>query len=751
MSDRIKQLLSELTLEEKAGLLTGASPWRTLNVDRLGLESMIVSDGPHGVRLSTEIDSMITKSHPATCFPVAAALAASWDTALLDEMGKALADEAIALGSDILLGPGMNIKRSPLCGRNFEYFSEDPVLAGEMAAALVAGMQSKGVGTSVKHFAVNNQETRRFSVNAVVDERTLHEIYLEGFRIAITKSKPWTVMCAYNSVNGDFCAENHYLLTEVLRDQWGYEGFVMSDWGAVHDRVEGVKAGLELEMPGPSPHRTQAVVDAVNNGELDMAVVDEAVRRLLNIILKAQETPKGNAQFDIDAHHALARKIAADCAVLLKNTDGLLPLSGDEHVAVIGSAATQSVYQGGGSSHINSTKVDNSIEFMKEHAEIQYAVGDDTVEVSQAKIAEAVAVAQGADVAVMFIALPASVESEGYDRPHMKLTDQQIALIKAVAAVNEKTVVVLSNGSAVDMSDWIDDVEAVVEMWLSGQAGAGAAVDVLYGVVNPSGKIAETFAHQLSDTPAYLNFPGERDEVRYGEGIYVGYRAYEHLGRDVLFPFGFGLSYTTFEYSNMQVSASEFGLNDRLTVTVDVTNTGDVAGKEIVQLYVRDVESRLPRPYKELKAFAKVALDAGETKQVTLELGDHAFMYYDAGYSQWLAEAGDFTLLVGSSSADIHLSADVTLTESSQLPSILHANSTIGDWLADPKGAVLIAPFLEKMQAVFGGENDAEALGADPADFFTDLPLGVMVGWSGETEQSPQDVVSAMLAQLQDS
>jgi beta-glucosidase len=620
-----------------------------------------------------------------------------------------------------------------------------------MAAALVAGMQSKGVGTSVKHFAVNNQETRRFSVNAVVDERTLHEIYLEGFRIAITKSKPWTVMCAYNSVNGDFCAENHYLLTEVLRDQWGYEGFVMSDWGAVHDRVEGVKAGLELEMPGPSPHRTQAVVDAVNNGELDMAVVDEAVRRLLNIILKAQETPKGNAQFDIDAHHALARKIAADCAVLLKNTDGLLPLSGDEHVAVIGSAATQSVYQGGGSSHINSTKVDNSIEFMKEHAEIQYAVGDDTVEVSQAKIAEAVAVAQGADVAVMFIALPASVESEGYDRPHMKLTDQQIALIKAVAAVNEKTVVVLSNGSAVDMSDWIDDVEAVVEMWLSGQAGAGAAVDVLYGVVNPSGKIAETFAHQLSDTPAYLNFPGERDEVRYGEGIYVGYRAYEHLGRDVLFPFGFGLSYTTFEYSNMQVSASEFGLNDRLTVTVDVTNTGDVAGKEIVQLYVRDVESRLPRPYKELKAFAKVALDAGETKQVTLELGDHAFMYYDAGYSQWLAEAGDFTLLVGSSSADIHLSADVTLTESSQLPSILHANSTIGDWLADPKGAVLIAPFLEKMQAVFGGENDAEALGADPADFFTDLPLGVMVGWSGETEQSPQDVVSAMLAQLQDS
>lgn len=749
MTDRINELLSELTLEEKAGLLTGGSPWRTLNVDRLGLKSMVVSDGPHGVRLSEDIETMITQSLPATCFPVAAALAASWDKALLDEMGKALADEAIALGSDILLGPGMNIKRSPLCGRNFEYFSEDPVVAGEMAAALVNGMQSKGVGTSVKHFAVNNQETRRFTVDADVDERTLHEIYLEGFRIAIEQSDPWTIMCAYNSVNGDFCAENHYLLTEVLRNQWGYEGFVMSDWGAVHDRVEAVKAGLELEMPGPSPHRTQAVVDAVNAGDLDIAIVDEAVRRLLNIIFKAQETPKGNTSFDIEKHHALARKIAGECSVLLKNEGGLLPLSGDEQVAVIGSSAMNPVYQGGGSSHINSTKVDNSLDFMREQAEVQYAVGDGVVELSQGKIDEAVTLARAGDVAVMFIALPASVESEGYDRPHMKLTEQQIALIKAVASANAKTVVVLNNGSAVDMSDWIDDVQAVIEMWLPGQAGAGAAVDILYGKVNPSGKIAETFPLKLSDTPSFLSFPGSFDEVRYGEGIYVGYRGYEHMGRDVLFPFGFGLSYTTFEYSNLQVSTNEFGLDDTVTVTLDVTNTGDVAGKEVVQVYVRDLESRLPRPYKELKAFTKVALSAGETKQVTLDLSDHAFMYYDPAHHQWVAEAGEFEILIGSSSADIHLSACVTLTASSDLPSALHLHSTIGDWLADPKGAVAIAPILEQMGQMFGGGgDDNEALGMDMTAMFHDLPLPVILGWSGNTEHSPQDMVNGMLAQL---
>jgi len=748
MTDNVNDLVSQLTLEEKAGLLTGASPWRTLNVDRLGLESIIVSDGPHGVRLSKDVETMITESHPATCFPVAAALSASWDVELLDEMGQALADEAIALGSDILLGPGINIKRSPLCGRNFEYFSEDPVLAGEMAAALINGIQSKGVGTSLKHFAVNNQETRRFTVDAVVDERTLQEIYLAGFELAIKKSNPWTLMCAYNSVNGDFCAENRYLLTDVLRDKWGYEGFVMSDWGAVHDRVEAVAAGLELEMPGPSPQRTQAVIDAVNNGELDQAVVDEAVRRLLNIILKAQQTPKGEKSFDVDVHHALARRVAGECAVLLKNDGNLLPLSGDETVGVIGSSAMSPVYQGGGSSHINSTRVDNALDFMKERAEVQYAVGDDMTEVTQEKIDEAVTVAQSADVAVLFIALPASVESEGYDRPHIQLTDQQVAVIKAVADANEKTVVVLNNGSAIDMRDWIDDVTAVIEMWLPGQAGAGAAVDILYGDINPSGKLGETFPLQLSDNPSFLSFPGARDEVRYGEGIYVGYRGYDQMGRDVLFPFGYGMSYTTFEYSNLQVSSSEFGLGDTLTVTLDVTNTGGVAGKEVVQLYVRDVESKLPRPHKELKAFDKVALNAGETKQVTLELDERAFMYYDPDHSEWVADAGEFEILVGSSSADIHLTQTVTLTESSDLPTILHLHSTMGDWMEDPKGAAMVAPFIEQMSQQMGGDESSDALGIDMSTFFQDLPLTVLISFGGGGEQSPQDIVNGMLAEL---
>lgn len=744
---KIKDLISQMTLEEKASLCTGATPWRTVGIDRLGLESIIVSDGPHGVRRSIDVESLITESLPATCFPVAAALSASWDTELLQEMGQALADEAIALDVDILLGPGINIKRSPLCGRNFEYFSEDPVLAGEMAAALIQGIQSNGVGTSLKHYAVNNQETRRFTVDAIVDERTLHEIYLAGFEIAVKKAEPWTLMCAYNSVNGDFAAQNEYLLTDVLRDQWGFEGFVMSDWGAVHDLVASVRTGLELEMPGPSPHRTQAVVDAVNAGELDIALLDRAVERLLNIILRAQETPKGQTAFDIDAHHSLASRVASECIVLLKNFDNTLPLKGTEQLAVIGQAATTPVYQGGGSSHINSTKVDNALQFLQEIAEVQYEVGDECLEgIDQSQINAAVSVAKEADVAVLFIALPASIESEGYDRANLQLTQQQVALIQAVAQGSEKTVVVLNNGSAVDMSEWIDDVDAVVEAWLPGQAGASAIVDVLYGVVNPSGKLGETFPLKLSDTPAYLSFPGERDEVRYGEGIFVGYRGYDAMDRDVEFPFGFGLSYTQFEYSHLRVSATEFTVNDTLEVTLDVTNTGQVAGKEVVQLYVRDIEARLPRPPKELKAFAKVALEAGETKTVKLTLTDRAFSYYDAAYHQWLAEAGEFDILVGSSSADIHLMQRVRMTQGTSLPSILHAGSTLSEWMEDPKGKALVEPLMSQMF----GSDDAQNLGVDMTVFFRDLPLTVLLGFAGaDLEGSPDQIVAGMMAQLE--
>ncbi len=746
MKEKIAELISQMTVEEKAALCTGGSPWRTVNIDRLGLKSIIVADGPHGLRLSEDIESMITNSHPATCFPVAAALSASWDTDLLYELGQAIAEESIALGVDIVLGPGMNIKRSPLCGRNFEYFSEDPLHSGEMAAALVNGIQSKGVGTSVKHFAVNNQESRRFTVDAIVDERSLYEIYLAGFEIAVKKSNPWTMMCAYNSVNGDFCAENSTLLTKVLRDEWGYEGFVMSDWGAVHDRVEAIKAGLELEMPGPSPHRTQAVIEAVASGQLSEDTLNQAVERLLAIILKAQETEKGNGTVDIDGHHALARRIAGECIVLLKNENNLLPLSGNEQLAVVGQAATNPVYQGGGSSHINATRVDAPLEFLRERAEFQYVAGDASIEVNRTSIDEAVTVAKEADVAVLFIALPASIESEGYDRPNLHLTEQQVALIKAVASASEHTVVVLNNGSAIDMRAWIDDVDAVLEAWLPGQAGAGAIVDILYGDVNPSAKLGETFPLKLADTPAHLNFPGEYDEVRYGEGIFVGYRAYEALEQEVLFPFGYGLSYTQFEYSNLQISSSEFSVDDTLDVTVTIKNTGDRAGKEIVQVYVHDSESRLPRPLKELKAFAKVSLEAGESKAVTMTLDKRAFSYYDPRYGQWLAEAGQFEVLVGSSAADIHLSQVVELTEGTTLPSILHMNSTISDWMESPRGREMVQPMLDSFSQM-GMDNDA--LGIDMVTFFKDLPLSVLLGFGGANAgPSPQEIVQDMLNKI---
>ncbi|GAB5491204.1 MAG: glycoside hydrolase family 3 C-terminal domain-containing protein [Phototrophicaceae bacterium] len=746
MPSKIDQLISQMTLEEKARLCTGGNPWKTVGIERLGLNPMIVADGPHGLRRSVDLDSMITESYPATCFPVAATVSSSWDVDLLHEMGQALADESIALGVDILLGPGMNIKRSPLCGRNFEYFSEDPLLSGEMAASLINGIQSKGVGTSLKHYAVNNQETRRFTVDALVDERTLQEIYLAGFEIAVKKAQPWTLMCAYNSVNGDFCAENHYLLTEILRDDWGFEGFVMSDWGAVHERVDAIKAGLELEMPGPSPQRTQAVIDAVNAGELDEMLLDQAVERLLRIILRAQETSKGDGEINIEEHHALARRIASESIILLKNKDNTLPLSGDEQLAVIGQSAKTAIFQGGGSSHIKPTKVDAPLDFLQEHAEIQYVVGDASPTLNQDDINEASSLAKNADVAVLFIALPASIESEGYDRPHLELTEQQTALIKAVSVISQKTVVVLNNGSAIDMSAWIDDVDAVIEAWLPGQAGAGAIIDILYGDVNPSGKLSETFPLRLEDTPSYLNFPGERDEVRYGEGIFVGYRGYEALNQAVLFPFGFGLSYTEFSYSNLSISKSNFSVDDTIEISVDVTNTGARTGKEIIQVYVHDVSAKLPRPYKELKGFTKIALEANETKTVTFSLDSRAFSYYDPAYGQWIAEAGDFKILVGSSSADIRLQETITLEKGTVIPSILNLQSTLSDWLEDPKGMALIQPMVSGMFA----EGDSEALGIDMFAFFKSLPLITLLGFMGEGDTPTDVIVRGMLEQVQE-
>ncbi|MBN2117346.1 MAG: glycoside hydrolase family 3 C-terminal domain-containing protein [Anaerolineales bacterium] len=750
----IQSLIAQMTLEEKAALCTGASAWTSTPVERLGIPEMVVSDGPHGVRRVPDVHALGAQSLPATCFPTASCLASTWDVDLLRQMGTALAEEAIALNVDVLLGPGVNMKRSPLGGRNFEYFSEDPYLSGELAASLINGIQSRGVGTSLKHYAANNQEFQRFSIDAQVDERTLREIYLPAFEKAVKQAKPWTVMCCYNKVNGIYGSEHHSLLTDILKKEWGFEGLVVSDWGAVHDRVAALKGGLDWEMPGPQDRRVKAVVAAVRSGDLDEAILDESVRRILSVVFKAKQTPK-DGEFDVEAHHELARKVAAEGMVLLKN-NGILPLKGQHHIAVIGRAAEEAHFQGGGSSHINPTKVAvpfRELQAQAGNAELTYAEGypvDNSFRPEM--IAQAVGLAKSADVAILYIALPSYKESEGYDRTDLDLTEQQVALIKAVAKVQPKTVVVLNNGAPVAMSTWIDDVAAVLEAWMMGQAGGGAIADLLFGKVNPSGKLAETYPLKLTDTPAYLNWPGEAGEVRYGEGLFIGYRYYDARQIPVLFPFGYGMSYTTFAYSNAKVSATTFKDVDGLTVTVDVTNTGKVAGREIVQVYVHDRKSGLARPPKELKGFAKVELQPGETKTVSIRLDFRAFAYYHPEYKQWITEAGEFDLLIAASATDIRHTLTATLQSTLRLPCVLDKESTIREWTADPRGNVVIAPLLQKMgemsRQAFGADGGTEGIGMDIMEMFMDMPLLSVLLFQQSMLPTPADeMVDGLLLQ----
>jgi len=751
----IQAILDQMTLEEKAALCTGASTWTTVPVERLGVPAMMMTDGPHGVRRVPDVTSVGAPSLPATCFPTASCLASSWDPSLLQQVGEALGEEAVALDVDVLLGPGANMKRTPRCGRNFEYFSEDPFLAGELAAAFINGVQSQGVGTSLKHFAVNNQETERFRIDAIVDERTLREIYLPAFETAVVKGKPWTVMCAYNKLNGAYCSEHHALLVDILKHEWGFDGLVVSDWGAVHDRVKALQGGLDLEMPGPQERRVRAVVEAVRAGALDEAVLDEAVRRILGVIFRAAETPKGG-QFDAAGHHAFARKVAGEGIVLLKN-NGILPLQKPLRIAVIGRSAKEPHFQGGGSSHINPTMVDipfDEVWKLAGAAQLTYSEGyPATPAFEQALIDEAVAAARAADVALLYVALPGFIESEGYDRADLDLTPQQVALIQAVCAAQPHTVVILNNGSALAMSEWIDGAAAVLEAWMMGQAGGGAIADVLFGKISPSGKLAETFPVRSANTPAHINFPGGNGQVRYGEGIFIGYRYYDAKGVPVLFPFGHGLSYTSFEYRNPKLSAAAFNDVDGLTVSADVTNTGPVAGKEIVQLYVHDRKSGLVRPQKELKGFAKVDLKPGETKTVTIELSFRAFAFYHPGYRQWITEDGEFDILIGASAADIRCTASVTLRSTLKLPCILNRESTVREWLEDPAGRVAFAPMYQQIEvqtaAMFGGgEGESGGIGMDPTGFMMEMPLLSLLQFQESGLPMPADaIVDGLLQQ----
>ncbi len=758
MSENIQTIISKMTLEEKASLCTGANEWSTTSIDRLGVPEMIVSDGPHGVRRVEDINSLGTKSHPATCFPTASCLASTWNTDLIHGMGEALGEECIALNVDVLLGPGINMKRSPLGGRNFEYFSEDPFQAGELAVALINGVQSKGVGTSLKHFAVNSQEFQRFFMSAEVDERTLREIYLPAFEKAVKIAKPWTVMCAYNKVNGTYSSENTRLLTEILKQEWGFDGMVVSDWGAVHDRVKSLQAGLDLEMPGPQDRRVQAVAEAVRDGSLDEKILNESVRRILETVVKSKQTPK-NGTFDIPAHHALAKEIASEGLVLLKN-NGLLPLKESKQIAVIGRSAMHAYFQGGGSSHINPTQLDipyKELQKKSEKSELAYAEGyPDNETYRQDMIDQAAHLAEQADVALLYIAPPPFWESEGYDRKSLDLPEQHVALIKAVAKVQPNTVVILNNGAPIGMSAWIDDVAAVIESWMMGQAGSAAIADILYGKINPSGKLAETFPIRLEDIPAYLNWPGETRKVYYGERIFIGYRNYEHCKIPVQFPFGHGLSYTTFEYKNPRLSAAEFIDADGLTVSVEITNTGSMAGKETIQVYVHDKESSLLRPAKELKGFTKVDLQPGETQTISIPLDFRAFAFYHPIYKDWITEDGDFDILIGASSADIRCTLTAKLKSTVNLPCVLDIESTIREWLNDPRGKKVLQPMIgqieEQAKKIFGSENSGDkisAIGMDMMDMFMDMPLlSVLLFQQRALTMPAEEMVDSCLKQV---
>jgi beta-glucosidase len=700
--------IEALSVEQKAALCLGSDFWHTAPVPEHGIPAITVSDGPHGLRRQPDggDHTGLGGSLPATCFPTAAALGSSWDPDLAREVGAAIGREARAQDVAVVLGPGINIKRSPLCGRNFEYVSEDPHLSGRIGAGLVEGIQSEGVGACVKHYAANNQETDRVRVSADVDERTLREIYLPAFEHVVTAARPWTVMCAYNKVNGIYASQHRWLLTTVLRDEWGFDGLVMSDWGAVADRVAALEAGLDLEMPPNLGISDRAIVDAVGAGTLDPAVLDTAVERVLALVERAGA--REPATMNDDEHHALARRAAAASMVLLRNDGDVLPLRPGTRVAVVGAFAEQPRYQGAGSSQVVTTRLDSPLEALRAAVPgLTYAAGFGIGETTHdAELREeAVGAAAAADVVVAFLGLPADDESEGFDRTHIDLPSSQTELVARLAATGTPVVVVLGNGSAVAVHPWERHAAAVLECWLGGQAVGSAIADVLTGAAEPGGRLAETIPLALADTPSHLAFPGEEGHVRYGEGVFVGYRGFDATGREVSYPFGHGLSYTTFAHRDLTATVD----GTDVTVEVTIANTGTRRGKEVVQLYVGDPQSSVPRPPSELKGFAAVELDAGQERRVTFHLGARDLSFWSVLDGGWRCEPGEFDIAIGASSRDLRLHARVAV----DVPAArrdLDGTSSLDEWLADPAGerrlreAAPDAPILDdpEMRRVIG-------------------------------------------------
>lgn len=766
----VKKLVNELTLEEKASLCSGADFWHTKAIDRLNIPAAMVSDGPHGIRKQESLaDHMgVAESIKAIGFPTASAMACSFDRDLLHKVGDALGEECVAEDLAVLLGPGINMKRSPICGRNFEYYSEDPVVAGELGAAFVNGVQEHGVGTSLKHFAANNQEWRRMSISAEIDERTLREIYLAAFETVVKKAQPWTIMCSYNRINGVYSCENDWLLNKVLRDEWGFEGLVMTDWGAMDERVPSLKAGLDLEMPDCHGETDKLIVKAVQSGELEESVLDAAVERILTMVDKYLTARKGidpasmvhplpssvERGYDVAAHHALARTTAEQSAVLLKNED-ILPLQKDKKIAFIGEFAKVPRIQGGGSSHINNTSVESALDAAGDSVSYAQGFHIDEETTDETLLQEAITLAKESDVAVIFAGLPDSFESEGFDRTHLNMPANQNELIARISEVQPNVVVVLHSGSPIAMP-WLDKAAGVLQMYLAGQASGGAAVNLLFGDATPCGKLAETFPLHLEDNPSYLNFPGNREKVCYQEGVFIGYRYYDKKKMDVLFPFGYGLSYTDFTYSNMKVTVN--GKNaadvnviketDEIVVTADITNTGNCDGAEIVQLYIKNPVVYEIRPEKELRDFAKVFLKAGETKTVTFTLNARAFSYYETRIHDWYAESGDYEILLASSSRDIRLQDTVSITGSKKIPFVADYVTTCEDVELFAKDGSALDEMLLKSGFAEATDHDGDdSMGSGTADMmkamFTGTPLHSILSFSSEelTYEDIQDTI----------
>lgn len=752
MNQNIMELVSQMTLEEKASLCSGQDFWHLKGIERLGIPSVMVTDGPHGLRKQAETSDHLglNESVEAVCFPAACATASGFDQELLSTMGEALGEECRAEDVAVLLGPAVNIKRSPLCGRNFEYFSEDPCLTGKLAAAQIRGIQSWDVGTSIKHFAANNQEYRRMTCSSQLDARTFREIYLPGFETSVKEAQPWTVMCSYNKINGEFASENEMLLTDILRKEWGFEGFVVSDWGAVNDHVKGIAAGMELEMPASGPDTDAKVAEAVKNGTLPEAVLDQAVARILTIIARYANCPHPEAVFDRKKHHALTVEIAKECAVLLKN-DGLLPLPSTETIAYIGGYAMHPRFQGGGSSHINASQITSALETGKQKGrKLLYAEGfpADADRTDHDLFASALDTARNADTVVVFAGLPDSFESEGYDRTHMQLPDCQNELIQKIIELGKKVVVVLHNGSPVELP-WADKVHAILEMYLGGQGVGEAADALLYGEANPCGRLPETFPLHLEDNPSFLNFPGDGETVNYAEGIYVGYRYYDKKKMPVRFPFGHGLSYTDFSYSNARLSQAKMAEGESVVLSVDVTNTGSCSGKEVVQLYISDLTNAAPRPVKELKDFAKVLLEPGETKTVTFTITDRSLSWYSEKLSDWYAASGQYQLLLAHSSADIRDSVTLDYLAQKHIPLTVTANTPLASVMQDTRTAGFIAEFVAKMfgsVAPASDENSADVI-MSPAMMQTvieNAPLRALKSFSGMPDAELQHMISKL-------